>query len=76
MTLSVTLLQAQHGTQLSVRSQVADPHPDTECVKSATTWLSKSGSFENGSVLQVLADVTAVGGAIIKSLQSDCHCSA
>lgn len=40
-----------------------------------TTQLSNSGSIENGSVLQVLCDVTAVGGDYINSPQNDCQCS-
>jgi hypothetical protein len=56
-------------------SRVADLHPDTQCLKSATNWPSDSGSLENGSVLQALATVTAVCDANINSTQSDCECS-
>lgn len=41
-------------------SCLADLHPEAQGTKSAVTRLSLSGCFGNGSVLQVLADVTAV----------------
>lgn len=41
-------------------SCLADLYPDTQCTKSAVTRLSLSGCFGNGSVLQVLVDVTVV----------------
>lgn len=46
---------------------VTNLHPDTQHLKSSTTQLSHSGSFEDGSVLQILGGDTAVGGTNIKS---------